>query len=61
MAFDFPLFLRGWSITAPSLLHRWSIVSMEYRWTNDGVTMEYLRRKNEGGTEVRRWQNETKS
>ena len=33
------------SYVAPSLLHRWSIASPSKRWTIDGVTMEYLRRK----------------
>ena len=32
-------------VVSPRLLHRWSIVSMEDRWSNDGQTMEYLRRK----------------
>ena len=35
------LFFRSISIACPSLLHRCSIVSMDYRWTIDGVTMEY--------------------
>ena len=35
----------GFSIDTPYQLHIKSIVSMEYRWRNDGVTMEYLRRK----------------
>ena len=36
-----PLFLRRYSIDSPSILHRWSIVSMEERWSIDGLTMEY--------------------
>lgn len=32
-------------VVSPRLLHRWSIVLMEDRWSNDGQTMEYLRRK----------------
>ena len=39
------------SIDTPSILHRWSIVSMEYRWTNDGQAMEY-HRKSEGVTKA---------
>ena len=35
-----------YSIDSPSILHRWSIVSMEYRWTTDGLTMEYVRSQN---------------
>ena len=42
------LFFRSISIACPSLLHRCSIVSMDYRWSNDGVTMEYLGRKRGG-------------
>ncbi len=42
------LYLRGYSIATPSLLHRKSIVSMEYRWTNDGDAMD-LWRRNRGG------------
>ena len=38
------LFLLRYSIDSPYILHRYSIVSMDYRWSNDGVTMEYLRR-----------------
>ncbi len=37
----FPLFLLGYSIDTPSILHRWSIVSMEKRWRIDGPLMEY--------------------
>ena len=37
-------FLRRYSIATPSLLHRKSIVSMEYRWTIDGLSMDYLMR-----------------
>ena len=33
-------FLRRYSIATPSLLHRKSIVSMEYRWTIDGLSYE---------------------
>ena len=36
-----PLFLRRYSIDAPSILHRLSIVSMEERWSTDGLSMEY--------------------
>jgi len=39
------LFLLRCSIDTPYILHRYSIVSMDYRWTNDGVSMEYLGRK----------------
>ena len=34
------MFVRRYSIDTPSLLHRWSIVSMEDRWTIDGELME---------------------
>ena len=34
------LFHRRYSIVTPSLLHRMSIVSMEYLWRYDGDTME---------------------
>ena len=43
----FPLFLLGCSIDTPSILHRWSIVSMEKRWRIDGQLMEYHRRNND--------------
>ena len=39
------LFFLCSSYVGPSLLHRWSIASPSKRWTIDGVTMEYLRRK----------------
>ena len=39
-----PSFRRRYSIVTPSLLHRKSIVSMEYRWTSDGAAMEQPRR-----------------
>ena len=35
-----PSFLRSCSIAAPSLLHRYSIVSMDNRWTTDGLSMD---------------------
>ena len=38
-----PLFYRFSTVDAPSILHRWSIVSMEDRWTTDGLSMEYPR------------------
>jgi len=34
------------SLVSPSLVHRISIVTPSKRWTCDGVTMEYLRKKN---------------
>ena len=34
-------FLRGYSIDTPSLVHRFDGESMENRWRNDGLTMEY--------------------
>ena len=34
------LFHRRYSIDTPSILHRWSIVSMEKRWSIDGRAME---------------------
>ena len=40
-----PLFLRYCSIACPSLLHRCSIETMDYRWIIDGLLMDYLRRK----------------
>ena len=39
------LFFPCSSYVGPSLLHRCSIVTPSKRWTIDGVTMEYLRRK----------------
>ena len=39
------LFPPCFSYVAPSLVHRYSIETMDYRWSNDGVSMEYLRRK----------------
>ena len=33
------------SEASPSLLHRFSIKTMEYRWSIDGLSMDYLRRK----------------
>ena len=38
------LFFRRYSIATPSLLHRYSIVSMEYLWTYDGEVMEQHKR-----------------
>ena len=35
-----PLFCRCSSEVTPSILHRYSIVSPSFRWTNDGVTMD---------------------
>ena len=52
-----PLKIIDISITSPSHLHRYSIETMDLRWSNDGVTMEYLRRKNEGRTEEERRKN----
>ena len=37
--------LHSFSIVSPSLLHRSSIETMDHRWSIDGVSMEYLRRK----------------
>jgi hypothetical protein len=42
-----PLFFRFSSVVAPSLLHRLSIETMDYRWIIDGLSMDYLRRKSE--------------
>ena len=42
-----PLFCRCSSEVTPSILHRYSIVSPSFRWTNDGVTMEEPRRKSD--------------
>ena len=39
-----PFFHIGYSIDTPSILHRWSIASMEELWSIDGELMEYLRR-----------------
>ena len=36
-----PLILPSSSVDTPSMLHRWSIVSMEYRCTNDGGSYEF--------------------
>ena len=47
-----PLFLRSSSVTAPSLVHRYSIVSMDNRWIIDGLLMDYLRRMSDN-TRVR--------
>ena len=41
----FPFFHIGYSIDTPSILHRWSIVSMEERWSIDGELMEDLLRE----------------
>ena len=41
-------FLRRYSIVTPSLLHRFDGVSMEYRWTIDGLSSVLGRRKMEG-------------
>ena len=46
----FPLYLLFSSITLPSQFHRFSIETMDYRWSNDGVSMEYLRRKSYANT-----------
>ena len=35
----------GYSIVTPSLLHRYSIETMDLIWSNDGVAMKYLWRK----------------
>ena len=45
-----PLFFLFSSITLPSQFHRYSIETMDYRWSNDGVSMEYLRRKSYANT-----------
>ena len=34
------LFFRRYSIDTPSLVHRYSIVSMDNRWSSDGLSME---------------------
>jgi hypothetical protein len=36
------LFGIGYSIVTPSLLHRYSIETMDLIWSNDGVAMEYI-------------------
>ena len=41
-----PLKLRRCYISCPSVLHRYSIETMEHVWSIYGVCMEYLRRKN---------------
>ena len=46
------LFLRCCSIASPSLVHRYSIVSMDNRWIIDGLLMDYLRRMSDN-TRVR--------
>ena len=38
-------FFLCFSIECPSYVHRYSIETMDMRWSNDGVMMEYLRRK----------------
>ena len=38
-----PLFLLGYSIHTPQILHRWSIVLMEYLWRIDVLFMENQR------------------
>ena len=43
---NFPLKVQGSSIVSPSVLHRSSIETMDHRWSIDGESMEYLRRKN---------------
>ena len=40
-----PLLVRRYSIASPSLVHRYSIVSMENRWIIDGLLMDYLMRE----------------
>jgi len=44
---EMPSFLRSYSIATPSLLHRYSIVSMDNRWIIDGLSMD--NHKNEKG------------
>ena len=34
--------LRTYSIVSPSVLHRYSIGTMDHRWSIDGESMEYL-------------------
>ena len=41
------IFLRC-SYVPPSLVHRYSIETMDHRWSIDGVSMEYLRWNSEG-------------
>ena len=41
-----PLIQRSTSEASPSLLHRYSIETMDYVWSIYGVCMEYLKRKN---------------
>ena len=48
-----PLKVIRYSIATPYQVHINSIESMDLRWSNDGVTMEYLRRKMGG-----RWEEE---
>ena len=36
------LLVRSYSIATPSLLHRNSIETMDYRWIIDGLLMDYL-------------------
>ena len=40
-----PFILRSTSEASPSLLHRYSIETMDYRWIIDGQSMDYLKRK----------------
>ena len=42
---NLPLILRSTSEASPSLLHRYSIETMDYRWIIDGQSMDYLKRK----------------
>ena len=37
-----PLLVRSYSIATPSLLHRYSIETMDNRWIIDGLLMDYL-------------------
>ena len=50
-----PLKVIRYSIATPYQVHINSIESMDLRWSNDGVTMEYLRRKMGG-----RWEEDGK-
>ena len=36
-----PLYLRSSSVRAPSRVHRCSIAAPSFRWTTDGLSMDY--------------------
>ena len=42
LALDNLSLLRRYSIVSPSVVHRYSIVTMDHRWSIDGESMEYL-------------------